>query len=67
MAVTGDDALRLEESPQVVDNLLVGSVGTDFLDHAEDEGEHFLVGETVERAGETGEGSGVGEEGVRER
>lgn len=66
VTVARNDTLGLEESPQVVDNLLVRGVRADFLDHAKDEGEDLLVGKTVEGTGETSKGSRVGEEGVRE-
>lgn len=64
MAVSGDDTLGLEQRPQVVDNLLVRGIGANLLDHAENEREHLLVGETVERSCQTSESSRVREEGV---
>lgn len=67
MAVTGDNAARLESVPEVVGDLLVARVVTDVLLELKRPVEHLLVGETVERASETVEGSGVREVGVRER
>lgn len=66
VSVTRNDLSRLEGSPDVLLDLLVGSVGSNGVLHAENESEDFLVSESVKGTGETTESGGVGEEGVRE-
>lgn len=58
MAVTGDDAARVEDLPDVLLDLVVGRSDRGASEgglKVEDESEDLLVGETVERTGETGE------------
>ena len=66
MSVSGNDLSGLEGSPDVLLDLLVGSVGSNGFLHAEDESEDFLVGESVKGTSESTKSGGVGEEGVGE-
>lgn len=66
VAVTRNDAARLEDGPQMVDDLLVGGCVSDLLLHGKDEREDLLVGQTVQRTGETCQSGGVAQEGVRQ-
>lgn len=58
VAVTGNDTARLEGVPKVLGDVLVGKVRADGLLHLGEPVEDLLVGETVERAGETVKASG---------
>ena len=53
VAIAGHDLARLEKLPEVGLDVLVRGVGADFVAHPQDEAEHLLVRETVQRAGET--------------
>jgi hypothetical protein len=61
VAVTGDDSARLEDRPQVLDEVLVGVALGDVLLHVEDESQDLLGGEAVERTSKTLETSRVGQ------
>lgn len=66
MAVTGDDTAGVEGGPEVVSDGLVAQVVTDVVLELSEPVENLLVGETVERTGETVEAGSEGEEGRAE-
>ena len=65
VAVTRDDLARVERLPDELDNLVLGRVVAELLLHADDEAKDLLVGEAVERAGQTAERGRVRQERVR--
>lgn len=66
MAVTGHDTARVEGRPQVVSNGLVAQVVADRLLHFDEPVQHLLVGQAVQRTGQTLKTSRDGQEGRAE-
>lgn len=66
VSVTRDDLTTVERLPNVLGDLLVRGVNADLVLHLCDPVEDLLVGEPVQGAGETVQGGGHREEGVRE-
>lgn len=67
VSVTRDDLASVERLPDVLGHLVVRRVLANLLLHSGDPVEDLLVGESVQRSGETVEGGGHREERVRER
>lgn len=66
MAVAGDDTTGVEGIPEVLGDGLIAEVVANDLLHLGEPVQHLLVGQAVERAGETVETSGQGQEGRAE-
>ena len=67
VTVTRNDTATLERAPQVILDVLLGWVRRHSVLHLQDPAQHLLGGETVQRASETLETGGVGQEGVGQR
>lgn len=66
VTVTGDDLTTLERGPDVVLDGLIRGILANLALHLPEPDEDFLIGEAMERTGETVEGGAVGEERIRE-
>lgn len=66
VSVSRNDLSALERLPDEVLELVVGDAVADFLPKLLEPNQHFLVGQAVERACQTVETCGKGEEGVAE-
>lgn len=67
VAVSRNDASRLEHTPEEVVDVLLCELGANRLLHVQNETEHFLSSEAVKWASETLQTSAVAEEGIAKR